>query len=147
MKSEMDNFLWFGSRVREYAIGRSSGILDGDCAFCGRAIAWFQRNDRQHCFQFIQVPGRPVSADDSGTLSSMREAIHVIDREGSIPSSGRAMLLFLSTKAGDQSRDSIPSAAYLVLLSSYIGSSPRTGPGLVDSSFAGCLDSAVARAE
>jgi predicted DCC family thiol-disulfide oxidoreductase YuxK len=68
---------------------------DGDCAFCGRAIAWFQRNDRQHCFQFIKYQDAPSPPMTPELYRACREAIHVIDREGSIRRGGRAMLFIL----------------------------------------------------
>jgi hypothetical protein len=116
-------------------------LWDGDCGFCGRAIAWLQRNDRQHCFQFVRYQEAPSPPMTPELYRACGEAVHVIDRQGSIRRGGRAMLFILEQEGWGQSRGSYPFRRLSGLSSSYIGSSPRTGPGLVDFSFARCLDS------
>jgi predicted DCC family thiol-disulfide oxidoreductase YuxK len=70
-------------------------LWDGDCGFCGRAIAWLQRNDRQHRFQFIKYQEAPSPPMTPELYRACNEAIHVIDRDGSILRGGRAMLFIL----------------------------------------------------
>jgi predicted DCC family thiol-disulfide oxidoreductase YuxK len=70
-------------------------LWDGDCGFCGRLIAWLQRNDRQHCFRFIKYQEAPSPPMTPELYRACREAVHVIDREGSIRRGGRATLFIL----------------------------------------------------
>lgn len=70
-------------------------IWDGDCGFCGRAVTWLQRNDRQHRFQFIKYQEAPSPPMTPELYRACGEAIHVIDQEGSIRRGGRAMLFIL----------------------------------------------------
>ncbi|HZC34801.1 MAG TPA: DUF393 domain-containing protein [Chthoniobacterales bacterium] len=70
-------------------------LWDGDCGFCGRAIAWFQQNDRQHRFQFIKYQEAPSPPMTPELYRACSEAVHVIDREGSIRRGGRAALFIL----------------------------------------------------
>ena len=70
-------------------------LWDGDCGFCGRAIAWLQRKDRQHCFQFVRYQEAPSPPMTPELYRACREAVHVIDRQGLIRRGGRAMLFIL----------------------------------------------------
>jgi predicted DCC family thiol-disulfide oxidoreductase YuxK len=70
-------------------------LWDGDCGFCARAIAWLKRHDREHHFQFVryqEAPSPPMTAE---LYRACGEAVHVIDREGSIRRGGRAILFIL----------------------------------------------------
>ena len=70
-------------------------LWDGDCGFCGRAIAWLQRKDRQHRFQFVRYQEAPSPPMTPELYRACGEAVHVIDRQGSIRRGGRAMLFIL----------------------------------------------------
>jgi predicted DCC family thiol-disulfide oxidoreductase YuxK len=70
-------------------------LWDGDCGFCGRAIAWLQQNDRQHCFRFFKYQEAPSPPMTPELYRACREAVHVIDREGSIRRGGKATLFIL----------------------------------------------------
>ena len=70
-------------------------LWDGDCGFCGRAVAWLKRNDRQHRFQFIQYQEAPSPPMTPELYRACSKAVHVIDQEGSIRRGGRAMLFIL----------------------------------------------------
>jgi predicted DCC family thiol-disulfide oxidoreductase YuxK len=70
-------------------------LWDGDCGFCGRAIAWLQRNDRQHRFRFIKYQEAPSPPMTSELYRACSKAVHVIAREGSIRRGGRAALFIL----------------------------------------------------
>jgi predicted DCC family thiol-disulfide oxidoreductase YuxK len=70
-------------------------LWDGDCGFCGRAIAWLQRNDRQDRFRFIKYQEAPSPPMTPELYRACSKAVHVIAREGSIRRGGRAALFIL----------------------------------------------------
>jgi len=80
-------------------LGMQSGfylvLWDGDCGFCGRAITWLQQNDRQPRFQFIKYQEASSPPMTPELYRACSEAVHVIDREGSIRRGGRATLFIL----------------------------------------------------
>src|ERR1700730_3866493 len=70
-------------------------LWDGDCGFCGGAIAWLQRQDRQHRFQFVSYQEAPSPPMTPELYRACGEAVHVVDRQGSIRRGGRATLFIL----------------------------------------------------
>jgi predicted DCC family thiol-disulfide oxidoreductase YuxK len=93
-------------------------LWDGDCGFCGRAIAWLQRNDRQHRFQFIKYQEAPSPPMTPELYRACGQAVHVIDEQGSIRRAGRAMLFILEQEGwGPIARFlSLPPLSWLVEL-------------------------------
>jgi predicted DCC family thiol-disulfide oxidoreductase YuxK len=70
-------------------------LWDGDCGFCRRAIAWLQRNDRQHRFQFMKYQEAPSPPMTPALYRACSQAVHVIDDQGAIRRGGRATLFIL----------------------------------------------------
>jgi predicted DCC family thiol-disulfide oxidoreductase YuxK len=70
-------------------------LWDGECGFCSRAIAWLQRNDREHRFQFTKYQEAPSPPMTPELYRACGKAVHVIDREGSIHRGARATLFIL----------------------------------------------------
>jgi predicted DCC family thiol-disulfide oxidoreductase YuxK len=70
-------------------------LWDGDCGFCGRAVAWLQQKDQEHRFEFLRYQDAPSPPMTPELFRACSKAVHVIERDGPILKGGRAMLFIL----------------------------------------------------
>ncbi len=67
-------------------------LWDGDCGFCRRAVAWALEHDRSGSLVAVpwqQAPSPPMT---DALARACRDAVHVVDGDGTVLRAGRACL-------------------------------------------------------
>ncbi len=70
-------------------------LWDGDCHFCGHAVAWFRRRDFHRIFRFVPYQEAPSPPMTPELREACAKALHVIAADGQIYRAGRATLFLL----------------------------------------------------
>ncbi len=70
-------------------------IWDGGCMFCGSAVSWFGRLDRERQFTIVSYAECPSPPLTPVLRQEAERAMQVVTRDGRRISGGRAVLFFL----------------------------------------------------
>ena len=75
--------------------GRHLLLWDGDCTFCGNAVAWIRTHDLLERFALLPYQDCSSPTMTPELYEACRRAVHVIAYDGTILSGARAVLFVL----------------------------------------------------
>jgi predicted DCC family thiol-disulfide oxidoreductase YuxK len=70
-------------------------LFDGACGFCRRAVAWLKARDEGAWFIAVPYQEAPSPPMTPALYAACKQAVHVVQRDGTILKAGRAVLHIL----------------------------------------------------
>lgn len=70
-------------------------LFDGDCGLCRRAVAWLNTRDEGLLFFAVPYQEAPSPPMTPALFTACKQAVHLVQRDGTILKAGRAVLYML----------------------------------------------------